>query len=142
MMLSEHLSYNEAVKSQTALRHNIDNTPSVSELQNMIYVAENIFEPIRNWVGSPVYVSSFYRCLELNRRIGSKDTSQHVKGEAIDIDMDVYGGRTNGELFNWVKNNLNFDQLIWEFGDEENPAWVHISLRKGLTNRNQIIYLS
>jgi hypothetical protein len=124
--ISKHISYREATRSDTALRKGIDNTPSVEQLESMEAIAERVFEPLREWVGGPVKVNSFFRSPELNVAVGGSTKSQHCKGEAIDLD-DTFGYKTNAEMFNYIKNNIEFDQLIWEFGDDENPAWVHVS---------------
>jgi hypothetical protein len=101
-------------------------------------LAENVFEPLRVANKKPIYISSFFRSPELNKKIGGSTTSQHCSGEAMDIDADVYGGMTNAEMFHFIKDNLDFDQLIWEFGTDSNPDWVHVSFRKG-NNRKNII---
>ena len=124
--ISKHISYREATRSDTALRKGIDNTPGVEQLESMEAIAERVFEPLREWVGGPVKVNSFFRSPELNVAVGGSTKSQHCKGEAIDLD-DTFGYKTNAEMFNYIKNNIEFDQLIWEFGDDENPAWVHVS---------------
>ena len=114
MNISKHISIKEATKSNTA---------------NMQSIAENIFEPLREYIGEPIYVSSFYRSPDLNKAIGGSKNSQHCKGEAIDID-DVYSNKfKNVDYFNYIKDNLDYDQLIWEFGDEESPSWVHVSYK-------------
>jgi len=123
-VISKHISIKEATKSNTAERLGIENFPDNDTLINMQALAENVFEPLREWVGGPIYVTSFYRSPELNAAIGGSIKSQHCKGQAIDID-DVYGNATNAEMFNYIKDNLEFDQLIWEFGDDNNPSWVH-----------------
>lgn len=105
----------------------------------MKLVAETCFEPIRNHFGIPLPVSSFFRCEALNKAIGGSKTSQHCKGEAIDMDADG-SPITNKQIFDWAKANLKFDQLIWEYGTSENPAWVHISFSKH-GNRNQVLYI-
>tara|TARA_Y100001937_G_scaffold12905_1_gene16723 strand:- start:6582 stop:7046 length:465 start_codon:yes stop_codon:yes gene_type:complete len=137
-MISEHISEKEATKSITALRLGIDNTPNGKALANMKTLADNIFEPLRCWVGGPVKITSFYRSPDLCLALGSKISSQHCKGQAIDID-DVFGHKTNKEMFYWVKDNLDFDQMIWEFGNEENPDWLHISYVDKEKNRNRIL---
>jgi hypothetical protein len=136
--ISKHISYKEATKSLTAIRLGLENKPNEYELSNMIGVAENIFEPLREWVNDPIKVNSFFRSIELNEAIGGSARSQHCQGRAIDID-DTYGHVTNAEMFNWVKENLNFDQMIWEFGDDENPDWVHISWVSKDQNRNRCL---
>ena len=135
--ISKHCSLHEAIQSQTATRRKIDNTPTEQHLKNMNLVAERCFEPIRTHFGVPLFISSFYRSKRLNQAIGGSKTSDHQYGLAIDIDADVFGGVTNAEIYEWAKVNLEYDQLIWEFGTEENPAWVHISYRSPSQNRNQ-----
>ena len=92
----------------------------------MKLVSEKVFEPLRKWVGGPIKINSFFRCYKLNKAIGGSKTSQHMSGQAMDID-DTFGCKTNAEMFNYIKDNLDFDQMIWEFGDDDNPDWVHIS---------------
>ena len=136
--ISKHISYKEATKSITAIRLGIDNTPFEYELGNMKAVAENIFEPLRKWVGGAIKVTSFFRSTKLNEAIGGSARSQHCEGRAIDID-DVYGHKTNAEMFDYIKNNLDFDQLIWEFGTEQNPDWLHVSYVSPERNRGRIL---
>jgi len=136
--ISKHISYKEATRSLTAIRLGLENKPNEYELSNMIGVAENIFEPLREWVNDPIKVNSFFRSIELNEAIGGSARSQHCQGRAIDID-DTYGHATNAEMFHWVKENLNFDQMIWEFGTDENPDWVHISWVSEDQNRNRCL---
>jgi len=137
-MISEHISYKEGVYSITATRLGIDNTPGDDQLHFMEIIAEKVFEPLREWVGGPIKINSFYRCPELNKAIGGSTTSQHCKGQAIDID-DTFGKATNAEMFNFIKENLDFDQMIWEFGDDDNPDWVHISYVSEEKNRNRCL---
>lgn len=124
--ISKHISGREAIESYTAKRRGIENIPSEYQLTNMVAIAENVFEPLRKWVGGPIKINSFFRSPELNKAIGGSSKSQHCEGRAIDID-DVYGHKSNAEMFNYIKNNLDFDQLIWEFGTDDNPDWVHVS---------------
>jgi len=138
MKISNHVSYKEGIKSNTALRRGIDNTPGSYERSNMEIVAEKIFEPLREWVGGPVKINSFYRCEELNRAIGGSSRSQHCEGRAIDLD-DTFGYKTNAEMFDYIRKNLSFDQLIWEFGDDKNPAWVHVSYVSQDQNRLRVM---
>jgi len=138
MKISNHISYKESIKSNTAIRKGIDNIPGQYELTNMQIIAEKIFEPLRNWVGGPIAINSFYRSKELNSIIGGSSKSQHCEGRAIDLD-DTYGYKTNAEMFNYIKDNLNFDQLIWEFGNKENPDWVHVSYVSEEQNRNRCL---
>ena len=136
--ISKHISGREAIESYTAKRKDIENIPSEYELVNMVAVAENVFEPLREWVGGPIKINSFFRSAELNRAIGGSSKSQHCQGRAIDLD-DVYGHKTNAEMFNYIKNNLDFDQLIWEFGTDENPNWVHVSYVSEDGNRRRCL---
>lgn len=137
--LSDHLSLAEVTKSQTATRLGIDNNPTVTHLIALRAVAENIFEPIRKHFGVPVGVSSGYRSNALNDAIGGSSRSQHCHGQALDIDADIYGRITNGELFRYIRHALDFDQLIWEFGDDNDPAWVHVSFVDDGSNRGEIL---
>jgi hypothetical protein len=138
MKISDHVSFKEGVKSNTALRRGIDNTPNRYEQTNMEVTAKKIFEPLREWVGGPIKINSFYRCEELNRSIGGSSRSQHCQGRAIDLD-DTFGYKTNAEMFEYIRNNLSFDQLIWEFGDDNNPAWVHVSYVSEDQNRLRVM---
>jgi hypothetical protein len=137
-MISQHISEKEATKSITAMRLGLANTPDGNILTNMKSIAENIFEPLRKWVGGPIKINSFYRSETLNKAIGGSSKSQHCEGKAMDID-DIYGHKTNAEMFHYIKENLNFDQMIWEFGDSTNPDWVHISYVSDSVNRNRIL---
>ena len=136
--ISEHISYREAIKSNTASRLGIDNTPSDYEVTNMVGVAFNVFEPLRKYVGGPIRINSFYRCEELNRAIGGSSRSQHCEGRAIDLD-DTLGYKTNAEMYKYIKDNLSFDQLIWEFGDDTNPDWIHVSYVHPDENRKRCL---
>lgn len=140
MQISKHLSLAEVSRSETAKRRGISNTPSGEHLENFKKLAENIFEPIREHFGVPIHISSGYRSKELNAAIGGSATSQHCSGEAIDIDMDgSASGVTNAQVFNFIKDNLQFDQLIWEFGSNSNPDWVHVSYETTGKQRKQIL---
>ena len=101
-------------------------------------VAEKIFQPLRTWVNAPIKINSFYRSPELNKAIGGSSKSQHCKGQAIDID-DTYGHATNADMFMYIRENLDFDQMIWEFGDDKNPNWVHVSYVSPEDNRNRCL---
>jgi zinc D-Ala-D-Ala carboxypeptidase len=137
-MISKHISDKEAVYSTTALRRGIDNKPNEEQLGNMKLIAEKIFEPLRSFVGGPIKINSFFRSPELNTAIGGSKTSQHCKGQAMDID-DTFGYKTNAEMYNFIKEHLNFDQMIWEFGDDNNPNWVHVSYVSNEKNRNRCL---
>ena len=138
MDISPHISYKEAVYSDTAKKLGIINIPDFEQLSKMVTVANEIFEPVRKHFGVPIHVSSFFRSIELNKVIGGSKTSQHVLGEAMDIDADKYGKITNRQLFNYIKDNLKFDQLIWEFGTDKEPDWIHVSFKK-TNNRGEIL---
>lgn len=133
--ISKHITYNEAVISPTALRAGIDNSPNETELSDMVNVATKLFEPIREWYGKPIKINSFFRCAKLNKLVKGSPTSQHVKGEAIDISAG--SKQENKKLFDYViSSGLEFDQVINEY----DYTWVHISLRKS-NNRKQILVI-
>lgn len=115
--ISANLSYKEGVHSNTATRRNIDNTPDADQLAAMKMVAAKVFQPVREWYGKPIRINSFFRSADLNTRIGGSKTSQHCKGEAIDMDT----ANDNKKLYEYIRDNLDYDQLIWEFGDSKNP---------------------
>tara|TARA_R100000322_G_scaffold5392_1_gene4084 strand:- start:1619 stop:2074 length:456 start_codon:yes stop_codon:yes gene_type:complete len=137
-MISKHISYKEGVRSNTATRLGIKNEPNEEQLKNMKLLAEKVFEPLRLEVGGPIKVNSFFRCPELNKAIGGSKTSQHCKGQAMDID-DTFGHMKNAEMYYFIKEELDFDQMIWEFGDDGNPDWVHISYVSPEKNRNRCL---
>ena len=126
MKLSTHLDLSEVIRSDSAKRNGISNMPTQEHIANFMLLAEKIFEPIREHFCVPIRISSGYRSKELNAKIGGSATSQHCKGQAIDIDMDGTT-ITNKQIFDYIKDNLPFDQLIWEFGNEDNCDWVHVS---------------
>jgi len=136
--ISKHITYKEATKSTTALRLGIENTPNDYELQNMELIAEKVFEPLRRAVNGPIKINSFFRCEELNKAIGGSSRSQHCQGRAIDID-DVYGYVSNSYMYYYIKDNLDFDQLIWEFGTDTEPDWVHVSYVDSDSNRKRCL---
>lgn len=129
--ISLHITFDEATKSPTALRHGIDNFPNDIQFMNMQLVAEKCFEPLREWYGKPIKINSFFRCEALNNAVKGAKNSQHVEGKAID--MDAGSKAENKKIFDWCKANLDFDQLIWEY----DGAWVHISYN-GTKNRKQV----
>jgi hypothetical protein len=139
MKISEHLSLSEVTRSETAKRKGISNNPTAEHLENFKVLADNVFEKIRMHFGVPIHISSAYRSRELNDAIGGSQTSQHSKGQAIDIDMDgTPNGVTNKMVFDYIKDNLEFDQLIAEFPKQGKPDWVHVSYSEG-KNRKQIL---
>lgn len=136
--ISKHVSYKEGVYSRTAERLGLKNDPSSDHLANMKLIAEKVFEPLREHVGSPIKINSFYRGPELNAAIGGSAKSQHCHGQAIDID-DTYGNMSNADMYKYIKENLDYDQMIWEFGDDTNPSWVHVSYVSPETNRKRCL---
>jgi hypothetical protein len=135
MNLSKNFTLGEMIQSQMAIRKNIDNNPNGDQILNLIDLCDNVLQPLRDAIG-PIRISSGFRSQKLNVAIGGSTTSQHcaLNGAAADIDM---GGR-NREIFEYIKNELPFDQLIWEFGNDECPSWVHVSYKEG-KNRKQIL---
>ena len=138
MKISDHITYTEAIHSNTAKRRGIDNTPSEAQVEAMKLLAEKVFEPLREWVGGPIKVNSFFRSEILNESIGGASSSQHCKGQAIDID-DVYGKKTNADMYHWIQTNLDYDQMIWEFGTDMQPNWIHVSYVSEEKNRNKCL---
>ena len=135
--ISKHISYKEATYSNYAKKHKIENKPNEEQLENMKLIAEKVFEPLREWVGGPIRVNSFFRSKQLNEGIGGSKTSSHLKGQAIDITS--MGLKSNLEMFNYIKDNLEFDQLIWEYG-KRNPKWLHVSFNS-VKNRKQVLII-
>ena len=136
--ISKHISYKEAVGSNYAKQKGIKNKPNEEQVENMKLLAEKVFEPLREWVGCPIRVNSMFRSKELNSAIKGSSTSSHMKGEAMDITSMACGKencKSNLDMFHWIKDNLEFDQLIWEFGSE--PKWLHVSFSKN--NRKQVL---
>ncbi len=136
--ISKHITYKEAVRSNTALRLNIKNEPNDYQISNMVGIANHIFEPLREYVGGPIKITSMFRNEILNRAIGGAKRSQHMEGRAMDLD-DTFGHKTNAEMYKFIKENINFDQLVWEFGTDENPNWIHVSYVSDEENRNRCL---
>tara|TARA_R100000995_G_scaffold33319_1_gene14989 strand:- start:939 stop:1394 length:456 start_codon:yes stop_codon:yes gene_type:complete len=136
MRLSKHFTLQELIKSSTAERRGIKNVPERAEIESLRLVCDNILEPVRQHFEVPMAPSSGYRCLELNRAIGSGDTSQHVKGQAVDFEIP---GLANQVLANWIMENVDYDQLILEFYRQEDPnsGWVHCSYDNKEENRKE-----
>lgn len=133
--LSKNLPYKEFIRSRTASKHGIDNTPTKEHLENGRAIAKHIFQPTRDFYGKPITVTSGYRSKALNDKIGGSQTSQHSKGEALDLDTL----HDNTLIFFYILNHLDFDQLIYELGDDENPDWVHVSYKRNGKNRGQAL---
>ena len=119
--ISKHITFKEATFSATAQRLGIKNEPTLEHLKAMITVAEKCFEPLRGWYGKPLRINSFYRGKELNKAVKGSLTSQHCKGEAIDIDAGSVA--ENKKIHDWIRDNLEFTQLINEYGFQ----WCHVS---------------
>ena len=139
MKLTKNLSLQEMLKSRTATRLGLSNSPSEEHVKNMQALAENIFQPLRDYFGVPIHISSGYRSEALNKAIGGSKSSQHCKGEAMDIDRDGYSQPDNAQIFEYIKKNLDFDQMIWEFGTQQNPEWVHVSHKRDGKNRAELL---
>lgn len=137
--LSANFLMQEFTRSDTAKRRGIDNNPSLEHAEAALELFEHIVQPIRDHFGTSIFLSSGYRSHALNKAIGGSQTSQHSKGEAVDIDMDDRKGPENEDIFHYIRKNLPFDQLIWEFGDSKRPDWVHVSYKKGGPQRGQIL---
>ena len=133
--ISKHISYKEATHSDTAKRKKITNKPKAEHIENMELLAEKVFEPLREWVEAPIQVNSMFRSKELNSVLKGSLNSSHLTGNAMDITS--MGGKTNLEMFHYIKDNLDFDQLIWEFGAE--PKWLHVSYVNEKDNRKQVL---
>lgn len=137
MKLTAHFSLAEFTRSESAKRHGVSNEPTPEHLKNLIVLCEKVLEPIRMKFG-PINISSGYRSKALNHYIGGSLNSQHCEAKAADIDMDGMDGASNTEIFNYIKDSLDFDQLIWEFGNNNKPDWVHVSYN-GAKNRKQVL---
>lgn len=136
--ISKYATLGELTKSATALRHGIVNEPNFEEKENLKEVCVNVFDKCREFVEGPLEITSGFRSPKLNKKIGGSATSQHMKGEALDIDCQKFGNGTNAKLFKFIKDNLEFDQLIWEFGTDKEPDWIHVSYSR-LHNRKKIL---
>jgi hypothetical protein len=139
MNLSKNLTLSEVTKSNVAKNHGINNEPNAEQLENLKTIANEVFQKIRDHFGVPIKISSGFRYEALNKKVKGSKTSDHMKGCALDIDMDGFSSTiTNRDVFNYIKDNLEFRQLIWEFGNYDNPDWVHVSYVKG-DNKKQIL---
>jgi zinc D-Ala-D-Ala carboxypeptidase len=136
--LSKYTTLQEVIKSNQASVLQIPNIPNSEQVANLKLVCTEVFDKVREHFGKPIGISSGFRSVELNQRIGGSKSSQHMEGKALDIDGDLYGGVSNKAIFDYIKNNCTFDQLIWEFGTANAPDWVHVSYNKGV-NRKQIL---
>ena len=134
MKISEHLSLSEVIRSESAKRNGISNMPTPEHIENFKILATKVFEPIREHFGVPIRISSGYRSKELNKCVGGSTTSQHSSGEAIDIDQD-YTTITNKQVFEYIRDNLTFDQLI----NELDYSWVHVSYKANGKQRGEVL---
>lgn len=134
MNISDHISYAEATHTDTGKV----NVPNEEQLEAMRLVADKVFEPLRDYISEPIIIDSFFRSKAVNDAVKGATTSQHVKGEAIDMKAPTNAGYTNADLFHYIREKLTFDQLIWEHGDGRNPAWVHVSY-SATRNRKQVL---
>lgn len=150
--ISKYVSLKEVTFSETAIRKNLDNTPSAEQLELIKATAVNVFDPLREWVGGPIKINSIFRGDKLNKAIGGSKTSQHCVG--LDPKLNSYGAafdiddnfcqagitkKTNNDMFHYIMESLDFDQLIWEFGTKNNPDWVHFSYRPDGKNRKNVL---
>jgi zinc D-Ala-D-Ala carboxypeptidase len=133
MNLSAHVTLKEFQASGLATLRNLNNEMSESQIASAKLLCENVFEPLRLYLNTPIKISSGFRSVQLNKMIGGSATSQHTKGEAMDLQINAKG-------FNFIKDKLEFDQLIWEFGNDEQPSWVHVSFSS--RNRKQVLKAS
>lgn len=133
MKLSEHVSLSEFEYSETATRKGYNQKMNAEQINCARELCEKIFEPIRKFKGAPIFISSGFRGEQLNRAISGASGSQHCKGQAMDI-------KINAQEFHVIKDNLDFDQLIWEFGNDSQPQWVHVSYDRFKTKqRKQVL---
>ena len=130
MNLSKHVTLKEFQASGIATLRNLNNQMNESQIASAKLLCENVFEPLRIHLNTPIEISSGFRSVQLNKMIKGSSTSQHCKGEAMDLQIGSKG-------FNFIKDKLEFDQLIWEFGNDENPSWVHVSYSS--KNRKQVL---
>jgi hypothetical protein len=136
--ISKYITYSEVTKSNQATALKLANIPNATQLNNLRLVCTNVFDQVREHFGKPIGISSGFRSIELNSKIGGSKTSQHCEGKALDIDGDMFGGISNKLIFEYIRKSCTFDQLIWEFGSENAPDWVHVSYNEG-KNREQVL---
>ena len=134
--ISNHISYKEATHSDYAKQYKISNKPTPAHIKNMELIAEKVFEPLREWVKGPIKVNSMFRSEDLNRGIKGSPRSSHLTGNAIDL--TTMGNKSNLEMFHYIKDKLDFDQLIWEYGTDE-PVWLHVSYKNKKDNRKEVL---
>jgi len=135
MNLTKNFSLIELTSSETAVRKGIDNTPSQEVVNNLKNLCENVMQPLRDWYGKPINITSGYRSPKLNKAIGGSTTSDHCLGCAIDFTLPKEDYK---EVFDFIRTKLPFDQVLWEFGNDDAPQWVHVSFRID-KNRKQVL---
>lgn len=133
MKLSENFNLNEFCKSETAIENDIKNLPDDKKMINIMLLVGNVMQPLRTHLKRPIRITSGFRNILVNYLIKGSDTSDHVQGKACDFKCD-----NMADAFEFIKNNLNYDQLIWEFGDDISPDWIHVSYRSQ-NNRMQVL---
>lgn len=136
--LSKNFSKEEVIQSPTAKKYKIDNTPNEKQWERIQLLVDNVLQPTRDALNASITVNSIFRSAKLNEKVKGSGTSQHLanKGAAADIECPSLGNKV---LFDYILDNLSFDQLIWEFGDKNEPAWVHVSYVSKDRNRNQVL---
>jgi zinc D-Ala-D-Ala carboxypeptidase len=127
MKIGTYFSIQEVERSETAKRLGIQNVLPLKYYDNVHGIVQNLLDPLRALYGKPLYISSWYRSAELNRAIGGAQFSDHMTANAVDIDLDAFGPFENQKIFKLIKDNFKFHTLIWEFGNSNNPDWVHVS---------------
>lgn len=135
MQLTENFNLLELTSSETATRKGIDNTPGADEIHNLRYLLNEVMQPLRSWYGKPINITSGYRSPKLNKAIGGSTTSDHCRGQAIDFTVPKEDYK---KVFEYIRTKLQFDQLIWEFGNDDAPNWIHVSYRVS-GNRRQVL---
>lgn len=139
MNIGKYTTIEKLTKSQMAERHQIDNQPDAIQLANLKLLIEKVYDPLCNHFNRAIPISSGFRSKSLNSVIGGAKNSQHATGQAIDLDCDGDGTPiTNNAVFYWLYNNVDFDQIIWEYGNDITPAWVHVSFNEA-GNRRQVL---
>lgn len=135
MQLTKNFSLIELTSSETAVRKGIDNTPTQLVVTNLKELCENVMQPLRDWYGKPINITSGYRSPKLNKAIGGSTTSEHCFGQAIDFTLPVEDYKP---VFEFIRTKLEYSQLIWEMGNDTAPQWIHVSFRLG-NNRKQVL---
>jgi sugar/nucleoside kinase (ribokinase family) len=140
--VTPHVSYKEVVRSDTAKRKGIKNIPDKKQLASIRILCRKVFEPVREHFGVPIFISSCFRSPKLNKAIGGAKNSQHLanNGAAMDLDADIFGKVTNTEIGDYIRENLDFDQLIYEDWQKDDYAWIHVSFNLA-KNRNQTLVM-